>query len=42
MPNYVKNIMKCSDLDMLDIFNKDEHGKLFIDFEKIIPMPKEI
>lgn len=43
MPNWVKNIVTFNDPKVLkQMLSKNKDGKLFFDFNKAVPMPKEI
>lgn len=42
MPNHVKNIIKMKGITKLPLFSKDEEGKDYFDFNKLIPMPESL
>ena len=42
MPNYVTNIIYAKDVEALKKFTKKENGERVFDFNKIIPMPKDL
>ena len=44
MPNYITNTVKVKDMDVLKekLLAVDECGNDIVDFNKLIPMPKEI
>lgn len=42
MPNHVKNVIKMKGITNLPLFSKDEDGKRYFDFNKLIPMPESM
>lgn len=42
MPNWVKNLIDCEGTSLKEMYVKREDGVVEMDFNKVIPMPKEL
>lgn len=42
MPNHVRNIVRMKGIADLPLYGKGENGARYFDFNKLIPMPKEL
>jgi hypothetical protein len=42
MPNHVQNILRADGISELPIYDSNENGEKFFDFNKVIPMPESL